>query len=55
MTAEGSAVTTAFSLTLSSPGFQPVQIIGGFTARTEIEAYMVGSGFYGDPIVLHRQ
>jgi len=55
VTAEGSAVTTAFSLTLSSPGFQPVQIIGGFTARTEIEAYMVGSGFYGDPIVLHRQ
>ncbi len=55
VTAEGSAVTTEFSVTLSAAGFQPVQIIGGFTARNEIEAYMVGSGFYGDPILLHRQ
>lgn len=55
VTATGTAVSASFELTLSSPGFQPVQMTGGFTARDEIEAYMVGSGFYGDHILLNRQ
>jgi hypothetical protein len=55
VTATGSAVSTNFDLTLSSPGYQPVQMTGAFTARNEIEAYMVGSGFYGDQILLHRK
>lgn len=55
VTAEGSAVSTDFSLVLSSPGYQPVQVTGAFTSRSEIAAYMVGSGFYGEEIVLHRQ
>ena len=55
VTATGSAVSASFELRLTSPGFQPVEMIGGFTGRNEIEAYMVGSGFYGDQILLHRQ
>jgi len=53
--AEGSAVATDFSVVLTSPGYQPVQVTGAFTSRNEISAYMVGSGFYGDEIVLHKQ
>ena len=55
VTATGSAVSANFELTLTSPGYQPVQMTGAFTARNEIEAYMMGSGFYGDQILLHRQ
>lgn len=55
VTASGSAVSANFELTLTSPGYQPVQMTGGFTARDQIEAYMVGSGFYGDQILLNRQ
>lgn len=53
--AEGSAVAADFSVVLTSPGYQPVQVTGAFTGRNEISAYMVGSGFYGDEIVLHKQ
>lgn len=55
VTAEGSSVSNDFTVTLTSPGYQPVQMTGGFTSRNEIAAYMVGSGFYGDEIVLHKQ
>ncbi|HET7464526.1 MAG TPA: hypothetical protein VFJ82_24920 [Longimicrobium sp.] len=55
VTAEGSAISADFSVVLTSPGYQPVQMTGGFTSRNEIAAYMVGSGFYGDEIVLRKQ
>lgn len=55
VTVAGTAASTSFDLTLTSPGFQPVQMTGAFTGRNDIEAYMVGSGFYGDQVLLHRQ
>jgi hypothetical protein len=55
VTATGQAVSTDFSVVLTSPGYQPLQVTGGFTGRDEISAYMVGSGFYGDEIVLTRK
>ena len=42
-------------VTLTSPGYQPVEVTGAFTSRNQIAAYMVGSGFYGAEIVLHKQ
>ena len=51
----GAVDVSSVNVTLTATGYQPVMVRGSFTARDEIIGYMIGSGFIGDEIVLHRQ
>jgi hypothetical protein len=55
VTVSGAVMTTSFDLVLTADRYQPLHISGAFTGRNEMEAYMMGSGFYGEQILLHRK
>jgi len=55
VTVNGAIASTDFDLVLTAARYQPLQITGAFTGRDDVEAYMIGSGFYGEQILLHRQ
>jgi hypothetical protein len=54
VTAAGTTQQTNVNLTLSAPGFEDMVMMGAFSGRDAITAYVAGSGFYGDEIQLHR-
>jgi hypothetical protein len=50
----GLATASTFDVMLTATRYAPLQITGGFTGRDDVEAFMVGSGYIGEQVLLHR-